>query len=121
MNRSTGEPETISETDITLLSSSGWGTNTLRLRRGADPLPSIVPVFDDQARRLAILGMVGLSHDTAKARCPNRVPGTFTPLRNGPGIPGMQTAIVSLVTDAEYSNPVSPSPAGRLLRVKIGN
>ena len=69
----------------------------------------------------AILGMLAISHETAKARSPNRDPGTFTPLRNEPGIPGMQTAIVSLVTDAEYSNPVSPSPAGRLLRAKSGS
>ena len=70
----------------------------------------------------AIHGMVATSHEAAKARPPNRAPGTFTPLRNGPGIPGMQTAIVSLVTGCRVTaTPFLPPPAGRLLRAKIGD
>ena len=80
------------------MANVGWWSICLRRLRNPDArsdvtsgstygehlaLPFYRPALRPMTGVLAILGMVDTSHDTAKARCPNRAPGTFTPLRNG--------------------------------------
>ena len=58
---------------------------------GMRPLPFYRPALRPMTGFLAILGMVGPSHDTAKARCPNRTQDYFHAFMERAGLESLES------------------------------